>query len=200
LLLRRIIKALLMFALVYVSGSVITARAADMTVFGLTLGEPFPLPECEKKGGNYEYNTIQPQLCTKRLPTVKRLPTIGGPFREATIVVVSFPKGQFPKIAEFESVKAMVIGGVLEGVSFNTGGAKKTNDVLGTLREKYGQPTDFIQRTFRNRLGVTTSGFSVTWESTDLEVIFHSMTVYDDDGTVYIHTPKGAELHRLLMQ
>lgn len=165
--------------------------ATDMTVFGLKLGEKFTVPECERIGNFYNNNK---STCYKRdsiySNNKKILPT------EPIItdeVEIDFPLSEAPTMASYGTIVATIINGTLEGISFNTRGISDNEDVLVTLKEKYGKPTVLIPTKTQNRLGATFDFYIASWKFDNLDVSFFGVLTTLDKGSVQIDTKIGGK-------
>lgn len=78
-------------------------------------------------------------------------------------LIIKFPFGESPKIVNANAISAIVLDGNLEGVSFVTSGHSNAEDVLATLREKYGKPSTYIPKKLQNQMGATYESFSAGW-------------------------------------
>ena len=167
--------------------SVSTVYADDMTVFGISLGQEFSLPECAK--ASYGYRIGTKQVCFERLFEKEKL---AGPIVTDS-VRIRFPLADSPAIVTGAVLIGRVIDGKLEGVGFNTIGTRNADTVLDRLKEKYGEPNVFLPRVVQNRLGASFDAFDAAWSGQNLEVHFQSVMGSLDSGLVIIDTKKGSE-------
>jgi len=156
--------------------------ASDMTVFGLTLGEPLSIPECPKSGDTSYKSSAT--VCY-------RLNAFDGDKLDDVNRYIIFPFNDSPSISKFNVVPALVLDGKLEGIGFNTNGTQNDEAVLEKLKEKYGEPTTIKRGTVQNRLGATFNKFTAIWLFSNLYVGFQSVTTKIDSGLVNIDTTKG---------
>lgn len=157
-----------------------SASAADMTVFGLPLGAPLTVSECERhKFSPYPYIPSMSGPCFERVT--------GNPY-----FWIKYPPSQSPKLAFLGAVVATVIDGNLEGVHFSTMGNRNGDIVFAELVKKYGEPTTLERRPVQTRAGAKLETINAEWKLDDLRVTFEETTDRIDRGMVMIHTMKGA--------
>lgn len=162
--------------------------ADDMIAFGMPLGQDFSIPECE--GASHGYNITANHVCFERISSDKY-----GPIVSDDTVKVRFPFEEAPSIAIGGIVIATVIDGKLEWLSFNTAGINDAETVLTKLKEKYGEPTTFLPRTVKTRIGASFQVFDCDWTRENIYVFFQSVSGSLESGLVQIATKKGAEHH-----
>ena len=107
-----------LFALLVSSAFAQTKAATDMSVFGLKLGEPFTVPECERldlKIKNLEriHYKYSESVCFEQIPYSKDNGTAVNRW-------VKFPYKEAPQIVSTNTVSVLVMDGNLEGIGFNT--------------------------------------------------------------------------------
>lgn len=165
------------------------ALAVDMTVFGFTLGEKLSVAECERKSFGYGYSkTVCFERFSKYVNGVDVYPT--EPITNENITI-KFPYSDSPQMVKGSGVSAIVLDGKLEGVSFATSGVTDADDVIASLKEKYGKPLNFIPRKVQNRMGASFDTFIAGWTFDNLDVSFYSVMLNLDEGKVIIDTKKG---------
>lgn len=161
------------------------AYAADVSVFGLKLGQPLPpMPECERSArGDYAETTRQTCFQSK--------------FRGGRISI-KFPYKQKPQIVAEDTIYCIVVDGILEGIQFETLGISLANRVLTELTNKYGKPLLVQRPIIQNRMGAQFDSVDAVWHLPNLRVSFYGVMHRLDSGMVYIHTLKGdAENRRM---
>lgn len=161
------------------------APVYDMSVFGISLGQNFLLPECAK--WEYGYKPGITEICFKRFDFKEY-----GPIANKG-VEISFPISGRPSISKYGGLVGRLIDGNLEGVNFNTMGIKDAEIVLEKLTEKYGKPQVFVPRVVKNRFGASFEAFKAAWIGQNINVVFLSVDDSLDSGTVYIETIKGSD-------
>lgn len=182
------------------------SKAAEQSVFGLSLGEKLAMPECphETKGGvnlyidtsavaAFDGRTLSKQTCFEHWDTA----LVGQPARTEK-VGIEFPEGESPSIAA--KVSALVIDGLLESVFFSTAGFSTQDQVLVALRKKYGTPTKTSETKKQNALGAVFSSHFAVWKFANLTVEFRGTTDQIDDGLVNIDTKKGTDYRSSLLK
>jgi len=162
----------------------------DMSVFGITLGQRFDIPECTKRkiGGSFMYS-VPKTVCFERLSGRE------GQTGEITndTVLVKFPFSEAPQISTTGNLMIGVIDGKLESVGFNTAGVRFQEYALAKLIEKYGKPHTLIPHKLKTRIGATFDTFVASWSFPNLFVTFDSVSFKLDSGLVNIDTKKGKE-------
>jgi hypothetical protein len=173
----------------------VSASAADMTAFGLKLGEPFTIPECERM--SYGYSLSTKALCYQKseYPFKKRDKKTPPPPLVTDFVSLMFPVREIPDVVAGLDVQALVIDGRLESVAFSTLGITNQERILGKLKEKYGEPTLLQPEKVQNRMGAQYETFTATWKFPNLNITFEGVQSTLDNGVVRIDTDKGRE-HR----
>jgi hypothetical protein len=161
------------------------AVAADQTVFGIQLGEPLSLPECERTGSGY--SLLVKAVCFESLSAIPSS-------EEMRTIRIRFPLNDSPNLVSGGVLLAQVIGGRLEGVGFNTAGLRNQEAALTALKQKYGEPRALVPKTVKNRLGASFETFDALWETPEIQVTFQSVASSLDSGLVNIDTRKGKEV------
>ena len=162
-------------------------QAQGSDVFGMTLGQNLQLPECNKRYGIYDISTKV--ICFERTYGKEKLtsPVVNETVR------ITFPITESPSIVKNGVLLGMVIDGKLEGINFNTFGVKNADSVLLKLKEKYGEPQEFVPYKEENRLGQKFDAFTATWRQENLEVYMQSILGSLTSGLVSIDTIKAKE-------
>jgi hypothetical protein len=171
--------------------------AQEMSVFGISLGEPLALPECEKSeppssanGYRYEPRPKPRQACFISLAELKIHDR----------VAIDFPENERPTVTRgggWFGVEATLIDGKVEGIKFGTFGIRNDSLVLEALTTKYGKPTDLITSKVQNGFGASFDVSTASWllpgpVDPKLTVVFRSSCSDKlDEGCVTIDTKKG---------
>ncbi len=178
---------IIVVSLVMVSLASAQTKTADATVFGLQLGAKFSVPECpfEDIGyGSKGYITPPKEMCFEQDDDLA-----GQPVSNDT-VSMRFPEGGSPSITT--GFHAVVIDGVVEEISFATAGLSIQDQVLATLKKKYGPPSSASETTKQNAFGAMFSSHSAVWHFANLKVTFWGSTDVIDHGLVEVQTKKGS--------
>lgn len=154
----------------------VIADAADMSVFGFTLGEPVSLSKCPLP--NYGENTCV-WIREAFPPNEER-------------IFITFALMEKPGISAESTIIGTLVNGNLEAVSFDTGGIDAAERVLVDLTKKYGKPSELRRPIMQNRMGARFRSVNAVWRLAQLQVIFYGAMNDIDSGKVYIQTPKGA--------
>ena len=163
---------------------VITSHSIFGTVFGLKLGKTFSMPECELT--NYGYSAVPNRTCFEYV--ANRVSDIS---LKTGYVSIQFPYEEKPDVVYGADYYALLVGGVLEGVSFDTGGIRRMDFVFEELKDKYGDPSKKTTRVVRNIYGATFDITDAVWVKNNTSVIFIGAGSSIDSGTVKIFTKNG---------
>jgi hypothetical protein len=194
----RLLTPVFVCGLILIPASVIAQT--DMTVFGLELGKPPSIPECEitKVGKKkYDYGYKDKAACFVRLDNADFLSrpvmkdSASAPLGDETIAI-RFP--QPPRISVGE-VRGTVINGKLERLRITTGGGPSFADAdMADLTKKYGEPSVLEQGTGMNLLGARIPTVRAIWEKSELTVTCRSVRPDDMEfGDLEIETPTAAK-------
>lgn len=159
--------------------------AVDMTIFGMTLGKPLSIPNCEN-----DRETASVGLCFKEPP--KEMPSS---------FEVMLTRNKMPGWLQFDAndpdtyypVIDYVIDGVLEGATIKTSGIKSIDDVMSDLRGKYGKPTEIKRTKVKTTIGAEFESVSAKWILPSLYVSYDGTADSIDLGLITILTPKGLD-------
>lgn len=158
--------------------------AADLTVFGLKLGEPIPLPECPWNATfRYAPATKEPCMIYGRA-TDRRDPA--SPDRR-----IDFPYSQSPSLSAKGYVFGTVVNGRLEAVTIPTRGINAIPSTMAALQAKYGEPSSVRKYAVQNRVGAQFESATATWEFPELSVVYLGTVGVLDEGEIIISTPTG---------
>ncbi len=160
-----------------------TKKAVE--VFGIPISQNLQMPECNKQYGIYDIH--KKTVCFERIFGNEKLST---PVKNET-VQITFPISDSPKIVKNGVLLGTIVDGKLEGVNFNTYGVKNAEQVLSKLKEKYGEPEEYLSYVEENRLGQKFNAFSALWRPDNLEVYMQSILGSLTSGLVSIDTPKA---------
>lgn len=182
--------------------SVAAMAQTDMKVFGIDLGKPLALPECEftKAYKNaYVYSFKDTEICFQHQPAhLEDVWQLTAPVSTPAVnetVKITFPLNNQPSIGVGD-LQATIINGNLEGISMETGGPSLADYDLETLVKKYGEPTVLQRGTASNLMGATLPTVMAIWDSPRLVVTFNSVTPDNITvGSLVIETPASALIH-----
>jgi hypothetical protein len=177
-------------AVLFAVSILIVVQQPDMVIFGLRLAQPFDIPECRKMklGNSVTYSGPTKGICFQRGYGKE---SQSGPVEGS--VSIEFPIMELPLGVTGGSVGGTIIDRRLEGVIIGTSGLSVQFVMLGKLKEKYGEPSQFIARKVQNRLGASFETFTATWTFENLLVVFNGVDGSLDHGLMTIGTKKGAE-------
>lgn len=175
------------------------AIGADMDVFGIPLGTKFEISECEKKIiGNSVMYRLPKSICYERVGLDDKKRATTPVVNEK--VLIKFPISETPTITKNSAVLGIVLEGNLEGIGFDTTGVTGQTKVLNVLKQKYGEPTQFLPRKVQNRMGATYDVFDASWSLPELDILFQSVAGKIDSGLVVVDTKKGSEYRKQILQ
>ncbi|MGC4076890.1 MAG: hypothetical protein QM702_07615 [Rubrivivax sp.] len=161
---------------------------AQTSIFGLQLGAPMGLQECEKvkTATTVIYRPAVTVPCFKRLWSS----TETGPVGTGT-VAISLPIDQIPSPMSGTEVMALVLDGNIEGVGFNTAGIRTQDLALAELTTKFGPPDSLERRPAKNSPGATFDVIYATWSQSGPVVSFEGASGNIASGFVTVDTPKA---------
>lgn len=157
--------------------------APSMEVFGITMGAPLSIPECDMSGGSYS---------RLGLPSKSPLPCWRKAHRYAgsvTIVLEKAPLGAVNQLLDGE-----LVGGELATLRVATTGADAQKYHLATLAEKYGPPPGYNVTEMQTRMGVIVPKVVADWAYDDLDVHLEGVGSRVDEGHILITTKPGTQL------
>jgi len=157
----------------------------EVEVFGIPFGRRLQMPECNKQYGIYDLH--KKSVCFERIFGKEKLTST----IENETVRITFPISDSPKIVKNGVLLGTIIDGKLEGINFNTLGVRDADQVLLKLKEKYGEPQEYLPYVEENRLGQKFNAFAALWKLDNLEVYMQSILGSVTSGLVSIDTPKA---------
>jgi hypothetical protein len=171
--------------------SIRRARAAgvDVTVFGLTLGEPLHLPTCPEPSF-FDTPVIETTCIANDNATAINnqlgVPNPAVPFT----ILISMVTSKCPNWVGNCNLVAHLSGGRLTAVQFWTTGQTVQDTVGAALTDKYKKPTQTSHKTWENDAGVKIDSLNMTWNLPGLNVTFVGYPGGDRTafGTVLIET------------
>lgn len=154
----------------------------DNSVFGIKIGEPFSIPDCEP--GDV---IASKKLCAI---TSKSIKTAWG----TTDIEISFPDKDKPDFLKALTLSVSILDGKVESVSFATNGNEYQNEVLKTLVAKYGKPKKLKKISVRNSFNTTYIKYSAVWSFAAFTVTFEGIDDELDWGNVEVSSNKYRKL------
>lgn len=152
------------------------AGAVDMTVAGMTLGQPVVTKPCTSK-------VATPEPCLL-VDQVKQIAP------DEWTAWMMLPSKSYPQIMQPRSFKIYSKGGALVGVEFWTWGLRTQVWDIEDLTRKYGPASHREGIPLQNRMGANTEGILATWALDGLAVSYISWMA-SDEGRVTVLTPAG---------
>ena len=137
-------------AVIFFAASVSAASGqtdADMSVFGIKLGEKFAMPECE-----YKRNYLQP-LYTKCFGYTD---DTNGRRMTNEIVSIAYPEKSKPEMLVGFIIYGLVIDDKIEALGF-TIDSIDYDAMQGKIKDKYGKPNNTLVTTGNNTLYTITT-------------------------------------------
>lgn len=183
---RPLLILLMLFAL---SGLSFAGAQKDMSVFGIKLGEQLTVPDCTTvRGENYwDYK----EMCSMGMDAYTRA-------SGETVNQMKLPSDQIPHFMRVIGINngptASVIDGNVESVFVRTDGIDVQQEVMATLKAKYGKPTRFRKQVMRNAFGTKFEVYYATWILSNLKVDFKGSNGSIDHGNFEVSTPKYDKL------
>jgi hypothetical protein len=167
-------------------------RSTDLTVFGLEIGKPVQLPECEFVMIGKEMRDYISPVHQRTCVTVMR-----NFYSNAHARTLFFSYADEPKIVDQSKNATNLIldqNGALIGLQFPTSGISSQSTVLDQLTTKYGKPTESQATHVQNQLGAQFDVLHALWNLPGITVLFHGALTKIDEGFVTIDSPEAAKL------
>jgi hypothetical protein len=185
-------RALLALALGW---SLASAEDTNATVFGIPLGSPLQVSECDKRliGGSTMY-AAGAATCFERLGAEDKL-RASAPVEDDSILI-RFSATDAPAVMSGGVAIGLVVGGKLEGLTFNTRGTDAQAQVMDALKQAFGEPTSVAPKQVENSLGETFDTFDATWALPQVEILFRAVTARVDVGLLSVDTNRGRDHRR----
>lgn len=172
---------------VLISGTAVAAE--PITVFGLRMGAPLDIPECEKQGYTYK----KPALGSCQGAFQGEEPKGGQ--ETARKYLVAFSEPQQPAIVA-GNLMATTLDGKLVSIEFSTAGPVAAPFVMDALREKFGADSKSEKYRLTNRLGISTEHLSAEWSTKYVTASYVELLPGARVGKVEIDSPAGLEYKR----
>ena len=187
-------RALPMLALA-VAWTLASAEDTNVSVFGMPLGLPLQVSECDKKlvGGLTMY-APGAATCFERLGDQGKLHAT-APIEDDTILI-RFAANEAPAVMSGGVATGLVVGGKLEGLTFNTRGTDAQAQVMDALKQNFGEPTSVAPKQVQNSLGETFDTVDATWGLPQVEIFFRAVTARVDVGLLSVDTGLGRDHRR----
>jgi hypothetical protein len=172
-------------------------KSADATVFGLHLGAKFSLPECARSTTgdagvlNYDYRS-EPSFPCFQLTNILMFAPSNTPLLNDQNVKIHFPTSMLATMSL--DLHAQIVDGNLEGVQIHTHGLESQDEVLASLKAKYGEPSEFQEKQEQNAMGAVFNCHAAAWSFDNLTVVFFGALGHTDAGLVNIETTKESAL------
>jgi hypothetical protein len=181
------IRTLSAVALLVAAGTVGAQSAAVDTVFGIGLGVPLSIPECERDHIGYKVRTAS--VCYQH-PL--------GPKDPGPHVYIEFPISERPAMGTKHS--ALISDGIVDRLSFYTLGIKYQDSDLGQLTQRFGEPSFISRPSLQTAGGAKFEGINARWEKPGYVVTFKSYTKRYDEGLVELETERLIERRKKALE
>ena len=161
---------------VFASAAAAAPTAVQPSLYGLTLGRPIELSECEKLGS--------PSLDGRARPyrqTGFDTPTCFKHVVEGTSIDVHV---QGLTISKNNTVSVLLRNGWPDRISVRTEGVEDQDDVLRTLTSKFGKPRKLARPRAQNRMGAVFRLIEAEWRVGSASLSFSTNTGSTDSGVV----------------
>jgi hypothetical protein len=153
----------------------------DLSVFGIPLGAPFGIPECEKVAvGTLTVYQQPTAVCYERLGSQEAIQNRSAVENES--ILIRYPAAEAPAVMNGGMAVGVIKDRILQGVRFNTRGVEVQDQVLAALREKFGNPGSTVPKQVQNTLGSTYDVLDAKWTSREVEILFRGVTSRVDTG------------------
>ncbi len=206
------VRAAAVAALIFLPGSVFGQPVAplppptprivegDLSVFGLTLGQPVSVPHCSEHREDVSrlfgpkqyriYVTMPPgaEMCYGKTDS------LFGVWAKNFDVNGLISSKPFPDFVEASMLEVALNGPILEGIRISTNHALPPEGILAALSGKYGEPTMLSVEELSNAYGARLNVIYASWRfSTGAELRFNSGTSLTGPGSI---TAKSSEFVR----
>jgi len=167
--------------------------AAPWTVFGLELGKPASIPQCQFKTlangikSQVVYEDDPAQVCVE--PDIELR---DAPWRRGAI---NFPLRQSPAFLWGNTGFTLVVAGKVEGLDLDTMGYAHSAAIIRELTAKFGRPTS-VEKITATPSGIAVPAIEATWRFPNLHVRYESIGTDIQYGTILIETPVMQALRR----
>jgi len=168
----------------------VAPAAALPTVFGLELGAPIALPECQRMPARFLAPGVKPPYSSVQIAPCQQLPGEYGPGTE-TDGLVRFPPDKLPAIVGVDIMETTVLNGRLEALSAATLSYNSAPGIVRELTAKFGAPTARETETVLVEK-IAVPSIHVTWSRPGYSVDYHSVAENEIDyGDLTIETDAG---------
>jgi hypothetical protein len=175
--------------------TVACAEDTNATVFGVPLGSALQVSECDKRlVGELTMYAPGAATCFERLGGQDKLRAT-APVEDDSILI-RFSTNDAPAVMSGGVAIGLVVGGKLEGLTFNTRGTDAQAQVMDALKQSFGQPTSVAPKQVQNSLGETFDTFDATWALPQVEILFRAVTARVDVGLLSVDTARGRDHRR----
>lgn len=155
--------------------------AQDRSVFGMTIGARFDVPQCGPREGSYPAKT-----CYKLIPAE-------GKTRSGHEFHVFLPSAGTPAYVRGELI-VTVIDGIVESVHINTWGFEAQHGAITALKRQFGEPTSTSFKAGQNASRSRYQAQSAQWDFGDFMVVFEGVTGTIDWGQIRVSTHRYLKL------
>jgi hypothetical protein len=182
-------------------------KDADMTFYGLHLGEKFSVPECKRHETTLYgkvrigYDVRNEVLCfqwTDGYETFNffndqaRIIPVNTPVVTDRVMLV-FPTDIRPMYTATAYMLCLVVDGKLALVTLPTGGLKGQDYWLAQLTQRYGPPAQLKEIAKENGFGAVFNSYEAIWGFANLHIDFYGTLNSTDRGTIDVVTNEGVE-------
>ena len=172
-----------------------SAEGMNATVFGMPLGSPLQVSECDKRAvGGLTMYAPGAATCFERLGGQDKLRATSPV--EGDSILIRFAANEAPAVMSGGVAIGLIVGGKLEGLTFNTRGADVQAQVMDALKQTFGEPTSIAPKQVQNSLGETFDTFDAAWGLPQVEVLFRAVTARVDVGLLSVDTERGRDHRR----
>lgn len=154
--------------------------APSVSLYGLSLGAPLSLKECESQGT---------AMCYQRLPGTLAdtiLPPKPGEFRSLRVF---YATGALPRIADTNWLLVKVADGIIQEIAIGTKGVEAQQSAFDQLTEKFGKPGLFKPSQVQNAFGAKYDSIYAEWQNAGGVVKFFGTIQRIDGGLIVALTP-----------
>jgi hypothetical protein len=178
-------------ALLSLGSPALSQTPEQLTFYGLELGKPLSVPECEKRlsisGRQLEYSTTPNFMCAQTPGMPQSTPS---DFSRGA--VIRFPFLKSPTHLKDGWMSVFSDGGVVQAIRAYTRGLESQESLMRDLTAKYGPPTNTTISKVKTRIGAEFDNITATWDISDsLQVQYLGMLASLDQGVIFVGSKRG---------
>jgi hypothetical protein len=153
-----------------------TCFAADSTqqvsLYGIAIGAPLPVPKCEAPG-----YSLEKSMCFRTLADPGRIPG-------TRVLTVFFAQGERPAILKNDYFIVTLLGDSVESIAMVTRGPAVQVDAIKQLTGKFGSASNTETKTAQNAFGAKIDYLDAIWLLGSATLSFQGLSRKIDEGSI----------------